>query len=200
MTRTAKINRKTAETDIQLTLDLDGAAASEIDTGVGFLDHMLELFARHGSFGLQVQAVVICMSTNTTRSKTWGSVWGWRCAKRWATREGFAATGTSRLPMEETLVTVAVDLSGGRSWCFKRPFPRPRSVTSTASWSRISGKRWHRMRCAICTSSCTTVATATTSPKRSSKPRLERCAWPSIRPAHARRAKHQRRAVSPGLP
>ena len=56
MTRTAKIERKTAETDIRLALDLDVPGTAEIDTGVGFLDHMLELFARHGSFGLQVAA------------------------------------------------------------------------------------------------------------------------------------------------
>ena len=83
--RTATINRKTGETDIHLTLALDGRGVADVTTGLGFLDHMLTLFAHHGLFDLTVQARAICTWTCTTPSRTWRSAWGRRWIGRWAT-------------------------------------------------------------------------------------------------------------------
>ena len=110
--RTAEIFRKTAETEIALKLDLDGSGVSEIDSGVGFLDHMLTLFARHGRFDL----------TLTCRGDTWvddhhsvedvGISLGQALAKALGDKRGIARYGSCILPMDEALILTAVDLSG----------------------------------------------------------------------------------------
>lgn len=119
MPRTAHIERKTAETDIRLSLNLDGTGRSQIATGVGFLDHMLTLFAKHGLFDLEVTAngdthvddhhttedVAICLG------KTLTSALG--------DKRGIVRYGSLTLPMEETLLTSALDLSG-RAWFVNR--------------------------------------------------------------------------------
>ena len=110
--RIAEISRKTAETDIQLTLNLDGKGESRIDTGCGFLDHMLTLFAKHGSFDLTVSCkgdtevdyhhtvedVAICL--------------GDAFKKALSDMKGINRYGNMILPMDETLILTAVDISG----------------------------------------------------------------------------------------
>ena len=96
MARTASIDRKTAETEIQLSLNLDGTGKSDISTGVGFLDHMLTLFAKHGILDLAVQAREICTSTSTIRWRMWEFVWGRRSSRLWVTSPGFAGTDILR--------------------------------------------------------------------------------------------------------
>ena len=71
--RTSTITRTTKETDISLTLEIDGTGKTDIDTGIPFFDHMLDAFARHGLFDLTVKARAISRSTRTTRSKMWAS-------------------------------------------------------------------------------------------------------------------------------
>ena len=110
--RNATIDRKTAETEIHLNLVVDGRGRSRVSTGVGFLDHMLDLFAHHGLFDLTVEAkgdlhvdvhhtvedVAICL--------------GQALDQALADRAGIARTAHSYVPMDETLGFVAVDLSG----------------------------------------------------------------------------------------
>lgn len=110
--RTAEVVRKTAETDIKLTLNLDGKGESRIDTGCGFLDHMLTLFAKHGSFDLTVSCkgdtevdyhhtvedVAICL--------------GDAFKKALSDMKGINRYGNMILPMDETLILTAVDISG----------------------------------------------------------------------------------------
>ncbi|MBQ1545541.1 MAG: imidazoleglycerol-phosphate dehydratase HisB [Clostridia bacterium] len=109
--RTSEIARKTAETDIQLTLNLDGTGKSTIDTGVGFLDHMLTLFARHGRFDLTVK----CKGdTNVDAHHTTediGIALGTAFAEALGDKRGIVRYGFMILPMDETLILSAVDLS-----------------------------------------------------------------------------------------
>jgi len=73
MTRSASLTRTTSETDISLTLNLDGSGKADIETGIGFLDHMLTALAKHGLFDLTVRAKATCISTSTTPPRTWAS-------------------------------------------------------------------------------------------------------------------------------
>ncbi len=110
--RTAEINRKTQETDIQLKLNLDGTGASNIDTGVGFLDHMLTLFAKHGRFDLDVT----CKGdTNVDAHHTTediGIALGEAFKAALGDKKGIIRYGSTILPMDETLILSAADLSG----------------------------------------------------------------------------------------
>lgn len=110
--RTGQINRKTAETDIQLALNLDGTGKSQIDTGCGFLDHMLTLFAKHGRFDLQI----ICKGdTNVDDHHTVedvGICLGKAFAIALGDKKGICRYGDQVLPMDEALILSAVDLSG----------------------------------------------------------------------------------------
>jgi len=110
--RTSTINRKTAETDIALTLTLDGTGASVIDTGCGFLDHMLTLFARHGHFSLQV-----CCKGDTNvdyhhTTEDIGICLGEAFAKALGDMRGIKRYAHILLPMDEALLLAAVDVSG----------------------------------------------------------------------------------------
>lgn len=110
--RTAQIKRKTAETDIALSLNLDGSGKSDIRTGCGFLDHMLTLFARHGRFDLNVlcRGDVEVDFHHTTEDV--GIVLGTAFAEALGDKRGIERYGDTVLPMDEALVLTAVDLSG----------------------------------------------------------------------------------------
>ena len=110
--RTSEIIRKTAETDIKLTLALDGTGKSEIDTGCGFLDHMLTLFARHGRFDLTVKCTG---DTNVDFHHTVediGICLGMALSEALGDKKGICRYGSMMLPMDETLITAALDISG----------------------------------------------------------------------------------------
>ena len=113
--RQAEINRKTAETDIRVWIDLDGTGQSEITTGVGFLDHMLELFARHGRFDLQVRCSGDTAVDDHHSVEDIGIALGQAFDLALGDRRGIRRYGQRLLPMDETLILTAVDLSG-RSW------------------------------------------------------------------------------------
>lgn len=115
MSRTASIDRKTAETDIQLTIDLDGSGDSDIDTGVGFFDHMLTLFAKHGHFDLAVKVDGDLEVDQHHTVEDTGICLGQALKEAIGDKTGLARYGHFTLPMEETLVTVAADFSG-RYW------------------------------------------------------------------------------------
>ena len=110
--RTAEIIRKTAETDIMLRLNLDGRGASGIDTGVGFLDHMLTLFARHGRFDLYVKCVGDTYVDDHHTAEDIGIALGQAFAQALGDKRGIVRYGSQILPMDESLILSAVDISG----------------------------------------------------------------------------------------
>ena len=119
--RTAAIERKTAETDIRLTLTLEGAGLSDVDTGCGFMDHMLTLFAKHGRFDLAVRCTG---DTNVDYHHTvedLGIVLGAAFAQALGDKRGISRYGSCVLPMDEALILTAVDLSGRAYLGFELP-------------------------------------------------------------------------------
>ena len=124
--RTATIDRETAETRIHLELNLDGSGRSEISTGLGFFDHMLTLFARHGQFDLIVQAQGDLHVDGHHPVEDSGICLGRALLSAIGDKAGLTRYGHWTLPMEETLVTTAVDLSG-RAWFVPRvSYPSPK--------------------------------------------------------------------------
>ena len=110
--RTANIKRDTRETQIQLTLNLDGTGRSGVSTGVGFLDHMLELFARHGDFDLSVVCHGDTQVDDHHTVEDTGICLGRGFQEALGDKRGIVRYGQFLLPMDETLVLCAVDLSG----------------------------------------------------------------------------------------
>lgn len=112
MDRIAQIQRKTSETDIDMTLNLDGSGKASIETGIGFFDHMLNSFARHGFFdmNLRVNGDLHVDSHHTIEDT--GIVLGQAIAKALGNKSGIRRYGSFILPMDETLVLAAIDLSG----------------------------------------------------------------------------------------
>ena len=110
--RTAEITRKTAETDIKLTLDLDGFGESQINTGCGFLDHMLTLFAKHGRFDLTLTCKGDTYVDDHHTVEDVGISLGQAFKKALGDKKGIYRYGDKILPMDETLILAAVDLSG----------------------------------------------------------------------------------------
>jgi len=122
MSRTAKIERKTAETDIQLELNLDGTGQSSIKTGVGFFDHMLELLSKHGLFDLNIEAKGDLHVDQHHTVEDVGICFGQAIRQAIGDKAGIRRYGHFTLPMEETLVTSAVDLSGRYFLVFQAEF------------------------------------------------------------------------------
>ena len=110
--RQAQINRKTAETDISLTLELDGSGKCEIDTGVGFLDHMLTLFAKHGRFDLSVKCTGDTYVDDHHTVEDVGICLGSAFAQALGDMAGICRYHGVILPMDEALILCAVDISG----------------------------------------------------------------------------------------
>ena len=110
--RESVINRKTAETDIALSLRLDGTGKSNIDTGCGFLDHMLTLFAKHGRFDLDVKCVGDTHVDDHHTVEDIGICLGKAFAEALGDKRGITRYGDITLPMDEALILAAVDLSG----------------------------------------------------------------------------------------
>lgn len=112
--RSSEIKRKTAETDISLSLCLDGSGESSINTGVGFLDHMLTLFAKHGHFDLDVTCKGDIEVDDHHSVEDIGICLGMAFAEALGDSRGITRYGDITLPMDEALILAAVDL-GGRS-------------------------------------------------------------------------------------
>ena len=110
--REAQIIRKTAETDIMLTLNLDGSGKSEIKTGVGFLDHMLTLFSSHGRFDLTVVCNGDTWVDDHHSAEDIGICLGQAFAQGLGDKRGITRYGSFLLPMDEALIQTAVDISG----------------------------------------------------------------------------------------
>ena len=112
MGRSASISRATQETDITVTIDLDGRGATTVETGVPFFDHMLDAFGRHGLFTLVVRATGDLEIDAHHTVEDVGIVMGAAFAEALGDKAGIARFGSSALPMDEALVLAAVDISG----------------------------------------------------------------------------------------
>lgn len=123
MARTARIERKTAETEITLQLDLDGSGQAQIQTGVGFFDHMLELLTRHAAIDLEVKADGDLHVDQHHTVEDIGICFGQAIKQALGDKAGIRRYGHFTLPMEETLVTVALDLSGRYYLVFDADLP-----------------------------------------------------------------------------
>ncbi|MCH2610512.1 MAG: imidazoleglycerol-phosphate dehydratase HisB [Pirellulales bacterium] len=123
MARTATINRKTAETEISLELNIDGSGQSDISTGVGFFDHMLELFAKHGALDLTIKCNGDLHVDQHHTVEDVGICLGQAIKEALGDKTGIHRYGHFTLPMEETLVTIALDLSGRYAMVFNAEFP-----------------------------------------------------------------------------
>lgn len=124
--RNVQQNRKTKETDISLSLNIDGKGETQLDTGIGFFDHMLDGFARHGFFDLKVH-VNGDLEVDTHHSiEDTGIVLGTAIRKSLGDKRGIKRFGSCILPMDETLVLCAVDLSGRPYFSFEGEFTTER--------------------------------------------------------------------------
>ncbi len=110
--RIAKLSRKTAETDIALSLEIDGTGVSKIDTGVPFFDHMLTLFAKHGLFNLEIKAIGDVDVDYHHTVEDVGLVLGDAFKQALGDKVGIRRYGFFFLPMDESLARVVLDLSG----------------------------------------------------------------------------------------
>ena len=126
MAREAAINRTTKGTDISMKFGVDGSGNSKIDTGIGFFDHMLESFARHGFFDLDVQVTGdLAVDGHHTIEDT-GIVLGSAIKKALGDKKGIRRYGSCMLPMDETLALCAIDLSGRPYLVFDAEFTTDR--------------------------------------------------------------------------
>jgi len=126
MPRTSKIDRTTRETQIRLELNLDGSGSGSWQTGVGFLDHMLELFTRHGALDLKVEAKGDLHVDQHHTVEDVGICLGQAVKQALGDKAGIRRYGHFTLPMEETLCTSAIDLSGRYYLVFNALFASPK--------------------------------------------------------------------------
>lgn len=121
--RKSHISRKTKETDIHIFLNLDGTGQTQIHTGIGFFDHMLDGFARHGLMDLQVTADGDLAVDDHHTIEDCGIVLGTAIGEAVGEKKGIKRFGSCILPMDETLVLCAIDLSGRPYFSFEAEFP-----------------------------------------------------------------------------
>ncbi|MBN1666462.1 MAG: imidazoleglycerol-phosphate dehydratase HisB [Anaerolineales bacterium] len=125
MTRSAQIERKTNETEIRLSLELDGRGQAQIETGIGFLDHMLHHVAVHGLFDLQLQAQGDLEVDPHHTVEDVALVLGQAFDQALGNRQGIVRMAASYVPMDESLARVAVDLSGRPYTVFQAEWATP---------------------------------------------------------------------------
>ncbi|MBQ7798899.1 MAG: imidazoleglycerol-phosphate dehydratase HisB [Oscillospiraceae bacterium] len=121
--RVAEINRKTAETDIKLKLNIDGKGTSFIDSGCGFLDHMLTLFAKHGRFDLEVLCKGDTQVDDHHTVEDIGICLGMAFKEALGDKKGICRYGSAAIPMDETLILAAIDFSGREYLGFDEKIP-----------------------------------------------------------------------------
>lgn len=127
--RRATVSRTTKETEVAVTLDLDGRGLSKISTGVGFLDHMLDQVARHGLIDLEIAAKGDLHIDDHHTVEDVGIVLGQTVRKALGDMRGLARYADATIPMDETLTRVAIDVSGRPFLVFRTTFPTPRIGT-----------------------------------------------------------------------
>ncbi|MDD3294217.1 MAG: imidazoleglycerol-phosphate dehydratase HisB [Geobacteraceae bacterium] len=124
MSRTAVMERVTKETSIRLSLGLDGTGECKVSASVPFLDHMLDLFSRHGLFDLQVEARGDTDIDYHHTVEDLGIVLGEALKRALGGKEGIRRYGQATVPMDETLASVVIDLSGRPYLCYNVPLPK----------------------------------------------------------------------------
>lgn len=129
MARTAAISRKTGETNIQLSFNVDGEGVSELDTGVPFMNHMLDLFTKHGQFNLTVQANGDIEVDDHHTTEDIGICLGLAIKEALGDKRGIMRYGNSFVPMDETLAQVVIDLSNRPHLEFRAEFPNDKVGT-----------------------------------------------------------------------
>lgn len=129
MQRSASLSRQTSETSIELTLVLDGTGQCEVDTGIGFLDHMLTAFARHGMFDLLVRAEGDLEVDDHHTTEDVGIVLGQAFRQALGDKIGIRRFGHAVVPMDEALAEAAVDISGRGLLVWNVEFQRPKIGT-----------------------------------------------------------------------
>ena len=127
--RAGSVSRRTTETDVAVKITLDGSGGSSIATGVGFLDHMLELFARHGLFDLEVKVTGDLHIDDHHTVEDTGIALGQAFAQGLGDKRGIARYASLDLAMDETLTRVALDISGRPFLVFRTTFPTPKIGT-----------------------------------------------------------------------
>lgn len=147
--RTYELQRKTAETEISLSLNLDGTGTANIDSGCGFLDHMLTLFARHGRFDLTVACKGDTNVDDHHTVEDIGICLGEAFAKTLGDKRGICRYGSMMLPMDEALILSAVDLSGRGLLAYDMDIPTEKVGTFD---TQLNEEFWLAFtRCAACT-------------------------------------------------
>lgn len=124
MSRTAKIERATRETKIEVEIDLDGTGKSDVETPLPFLSHMVDQIARHGLFDLRVRAGGDVEIDGHHTTEDLGIVLGQAVRAALGDKKGLVRYGSATLPMDEALVTAALDLSGRTFFVFRVPLPK----------------------------------------------------------------------------
>jgi imidazoleglycerol-phosphate dehydratase len=127
--RNATIKRKTKETDIEVTVNLDGSGVSSVATGIGFFDHMLDLLARHSRIDISVKAVGDLHIDHHHTTEDVGIALGQAVKQALGTMAGITRYASIHMPMDETLSRV------GRYWCSRWSFRATRSEPSIPNWS-----------------------------------------------------------------
>jgi imidazoleglycerol-phosphate dehydratase len=140
MSRRAEIKRKTRETDVQIALDLDGTGVSRIDTDVPFLDHMLELFARHGMFDLEITCKGDLKIDDHHSVEDTAISLGQAFAQAMGDKAGIVRYGAAYVPMDETLARAVIDLSGRSYLIYKVQNTRDRVGTFSVE---LAEHFWH---------------------------------------------------------
>jgi imidazoleglycerol-phosphate dehydratase len=140
MSRKAEIKRKTRETDVQIALDLDGTGVNRIDTDVPFLDHMLELFARHGLFDLEITCKGDLKIDDHHSVEDTAISLGQAFAQAMGDKVGIVRYGVAYVPMDETLARAVVDLSGRSYLIYKVQNTRERVGTFSVE---LAEHFWH---------------------------------------------------------
>lgn len=147
--RSAEIKRKTAETDICLTLDIDGSGRCKIDSGVGFLDHMLTLFAKHSRFNLELTCKGDTCVDDHHSVEDIGICLGEAFCRALGEKRGIMRYGSTILPMDEALILTAADLSGRSFLGYEVQIPAQKVGSFD---TELCGEFWAAfVRCAACT-------------------------------------------------
>lgn len=121
--RTSSIKRKTAETDISLTLNIDGTGKSEVNSGIGFLDHMLTLFSAHSRFDLTLNCNGDTQVDGHHSAEDIGICLGMALSEALSDKAGINRYASTMLPMDEALILTAIDISGRSCLCYDAQYP-----------------------------------------------------------------------------
>ena len=175
--RRGVIDRQTTETEIRVALTLEGRGRYTITTGIRFLDHMLELFARHGAFDLEIDAKGDLDVDQHHTVEDLGIALGEAVSKALGDRRGINRAGYFVMPMDETLAVVALDLGGRPHAAVDLKVKSSVSATCSRSWCTISSKASRSAPAPTSTRKCCMAGRATITSRRSSKRSLARCAW-----------------------